>query len=397
MQHHDPRQNLILDWLSNTLQLEVQSLEPASADASFRRYFRARVLDHGEPVTRIVMDAPPAHEDIRPFLRIDQHLAAYGVHVPHIHAYSIEHGLMLLEDMGSTPYLSELQKAQALDLLLRHEDMLNRRSGLAREKAHSETFAGKPAPTFNSCSIHAESITPSPLAGEGAKAQHEANSQCADTLYAQALNALHHLQTCPSADLPPYDCAKLTSEMQLFDHWYLRQHLGLSLNDDDLNLINATYAQLAARALAQPQGFVHRDYHSRNLMLTPDKSPGIIDFQDAVHGPITYDLASLLRDSYIEWPDAQIETWLKQHHHALQQSQPNIPEWDQFKTDFDWMSAQRHLKVLGIFARLHHRDGKSGYLADLPLTLRNLHRSLAPYPEFADFINWLNQHGCARP
>jgi len=356
---HDPRRTLILDWLQNTLGLHVQNCEPASADASFRRYFRARVLENGAPTTRIVMDAPPAHEDIRPFLRIDQHLAACGVHVPHIYAYSIEHGLMLLEDLGNTPYLTELQKAQALDL------------------------------------------TPSPLAGEGwgegAKAQHETNAQCVDTLYTQALNALLHLQTCPSADLPSYDYAKLTSEMQLFDTWYLRQHLGLELSNDDMALLNATYARLTARALAQPQGFVHRDYHSRNLMLTPDNSPGIIDFQDAVHGPITYDLASLLRDSYIEWPDEKIEAWLRQHHHALQQSQPNIPEWDQFKTDFDWMSAQRHLKVLGIFARLHHRDGKSGYLADLPLTLRNLHRSLAPYPEFTDFIDWLNQHGCARP
>jgi aminoglycoside/choline kinase family phosphotransferase len=185
--------------------------------------------------------------------------------------------------------------------------------------------------------------------------------------------------------------------MQLFETWYLRQHLGLELGEDDTAPLNATYAQLAARALAQPQGFVHRDYHSRNLMLTPDNSPGIIDFQDAVHGPITYDLASLLRDSYIEWPESLVEAWLQKHHHALQQNQPDIPAWEHFKTDFDWMSAQRHLKVLGIFARLHHRDGKSGYLADLPLTLRNLHRSLAPYPEFAEFIDWLNQHGCARP
>ena len=333
MHHHDPRQSLILHWLQNTLDLHVQSLEPASADASFRRYFRACLLEHGKPATRIVMDAPPAHEDIRPFLRIDQHLATCGVHVPHIFDYSIEHGLMLLEDLGSTPMLSALQQ------------------------------------------------TP----------------QIAEALYGNALRALLHLQSCPSTDLPPYDYAKLTSEMQLFETWYLRQHLGLEPGNDDMALLNATYAQLATRALAQPQGFVHRDYHSRNLMLTPTRPPGIIDFQDAVHGPITYDIASLLRDSYIEWPDEQVEAWLRQHHHALQQSRPNIPEWKQFKTDFDLMSAQRHLKVLGIFARLHHRDGKSGYLADLPLTLRNLHRSLAPYPEFANFINWLNQHGCARP
>ena len=328
---YDPRRELILTWLNHELKLTIQSLEPASADASFRRYFRASLADGS---TRIVMDAPPAHEDIRPFLSIDKHLAACGVHVPHIHAYSIEHGLMLLEDLGNTPYLSALQQA-----------------------------------------------TP----------------QRIDALYTDALRALRHLQTCPSADLPAYDAAKLTSEMQLFDTWYLRQHLDLTLNDDDMALISATYATLAARALAQPQGFVHRDYHSRNLMLTTEHPPGIIDFQDAVHGPITYDIASLLRDSYIEWPDTQVEHWLRQHHQALCQNQPNIPAWSSFKTDFDQMSAQRHLKVLGIFARLHHRDGKSGYLADLPLTLRNLHRSLAPYPEFAEFIDWLNAHGCPRP
>ncbi|OYY74332.1 MAG: hypothetical protein B7Y40_05155 [Gammaproteobacteria bacterium 28-57-27] len=360
MQHYDPRQNLILDWLRNTLQLDVQSLEPASADASFRRYFRATLIEQAAPITRIVMDAPPAHEDIRPFLRIDQHLAACGVHVPHIYDYSIEHGLMLLEDMGNMPYLTALQITD---------------------------------------------LTPSPLAGEGwgegADKNQTPNPSNArpniDKLYTDALRALQHLQTCPSADLPAYDHAKLTSEMQLFETWYLRQHLGLEPGDDDMALLNATYAQLAERALAQTQGFVHRDYHSRNLMLTADHPPGIIDFQDAVHGPITYDIASLLRDSYIEWPDQQVEAWLQQHHHALQQSQAHIPEWRQFKTDFDWMSAQRHLKVLGIFARLHHRDGKSGYLADLPLTLRNLHRSLAPYAEFGEFIDWLNSHGCARP
>ena len=330
---HDPRRELILDWLHNTLELNIQNLEPASADASFRRYFRAAIPD-GARLTRIVMDAPPQHEDIRPFLHIAQRLDAHGAHVPAIPAYSLEHGLMPLDDFGSTPLLPVLQQASPDE---------------------------------------------------------------AATLYAHALRALLHLQTCPSDDLPHYDRAKLISEMQLFDTWYLRRHLGLEPGNDDMALLNAAYARLAARALAQPQGFVHRDYHSRNLMLTPDNPPGIIDFQDAVHGPITYDLASLLRDSYIEWPDEQVEAWLRQHHHALQQNQPDIPAWEHFKTDFDWMSAQRHLKVLGIFARLHHRDGKSGYLADLPLTLRNLHRSLAPYPEFADFIDWLNQHGCARP
>jgi hypothetical protein len=330
--HSDPRRTLTLDWLQCTLGLHIESLEPASADASFRRYFRAELIEKDTAVTRIVMDAPPMQEDIRPFLHIGQHLAACDVHVPHIHAYSIEHGLMLLEDLGSTPYLTALQQA---------------------------------AP------------------------------HTVDTLYGNALHALLHLQTCPSTDLPHYDYAKLTSEMQLFDHWYLRQHLGLELGDDDIALLNQTYAQLAERALAQPQGFVHRDYHSRNLMLTPDHPPGIIDFQDAVHGPITYDIASLLRDSYIEWPDEQVEHWLRQHHQTLLQNAQITLDWNQFKTDFDWMSAQRHLKVLGIFARLHHRDGKSGYLADLPLTLRNLHRSLAPYAEFAGFIDWLNQRGCA--
>ncbi|MEW5839099.1 MAG: phosphotransferase [Pseudomonadota bacterium] len=327
----DPRRDLLHTWLVEELKLDILDLQPASADASFRRYFRAWLADGG---TRIVMDAPPAHEDIRPFLHVAQKLAAHGVHVPIVHAVSLEQGFMLLDDFGSTTLLPVLQQA-----------------------------------------------TP----------------EQAEAHYRNALRALAQLQTCPSHDLPPYDRQRLGNEMRLFDTWYLQRHLGLSLGEDDLRLLNSTYAQLTERALAQAQGFVHRDYHSRNLMLTAANPPGIIDFQDAVHGPITYDIASLLRDSYIEWPDETVERWLRHQHQTLLQNDQISADWSQFKTDFDWMSAQRHLKVLGIFARLHHRDGKSGYLADLPLTLRNLHRSLAPYPEFAEFIAWLNSHGCARP
>lgn len=327
--HNDPRLALITPWLYS-LNLAPRSLEPASADASFRRYFRVTLHDGS---TRIVMDAPPQHEDMRPFIHIAQRLLAHGVPVPKIHAADLTQGLMLLDDFGATHLLAALRTSP----------------------------------------------------------------EAAPSLYPAALHALRALRTTNTQDLPRYDAERLTTEMRLFDTWYLRKHLHIEPSPADLALLEDVYARLTARALAQTQGFVHRDYHSRNLMLIDHTTLGILDFQDAVHGPITYDLASLLRDSYIAWPETQIEAWLQSEYQFLHDQGMIGTDWPTFKTDFDWMSAQRHLKVLGIFARLHHRDGKSGYLADLPLTLCNLHQSLAPYPEFAEFIDWLNQHGCARP
>jgi N-acetylmuramate 1-kinase len=311
----------IQHWLHEELGLPHGELAPASADASFRRYFRL----HQPNSTLIVMDAPPEHEDIRPFERINRMLEAHGVHVPHIHDSCATRGLMLLEDFGDTPYLALL-------------DVEN-----------------------------------------------------ADRLYGDAMDTLLRIQHCPPADLPPYDHDLLMREMRLFDEWYLDRHLGLRLSEEDRNSLACVYTLLSERARAQPQVFVHRDYHSRNLMVTKERSPGVIDFQDAVRGPITYDLISLLRDSYIEWPEDRVLAWASDYHKQAMRCGLLTNDFGTFRTDFDWMSAQRHLKVAGIFARLHHRDGKSAYLNDIPLTLRNLRKAMAPYDEFADFLDWLEK------
>lgn len=315
----NPRLELIRHWLHDELGLPPGELLPASSDASFRRYFRL----HQPQRSLIVMDAPPEHEDIRPFERIGRRLETHGVHVPHIHASCAKRGLMLLEDLGNTPYLARLDTA------------------------------------------------------------------CVDDLYGAAMTALLHIQTCPTDGLPAYDEHLLLREMRLFDEWYLDRHLGLRLTEEERALLAQVYTALSARARTQPQVFVHRDYHSRNLMVTQERSPGIIDFQDAVIGPLTYDLISLLRDSYIEWPEERVMHWARAYHRRAAEAGLTTADWADFRQDFDWMSAQRHLKVAGIFARLHHRDGKSGYLKDIPLTLRNLRKALTPYPEFAGFLRWL--------
>lgn len=316
-----PRLEQLKHWLHDELGLPNGGLYPASSDASFRRYFRLQ-QPHG---TFIVMDAPPEHEDIIPFIRINQMLIRHEAHVPHIFASSIEQGFILLEDFGSTPYLDQLRQGKA------------------------------------------------------------------NILYNAAIKALIHLQTCPTQDLPFYTETLLLNEMRLFHLWYLERHLGLRLSPDEHTLLETTYRQLAHRALEQKQVFVHRDYHSRNLMVTEERFPGILDFQDAVRGPLTYDLISLLRDSYIEWPEDQVWQWATQYYHLARSEGLIEVDMKTFKIDFDWMSAQRHLKVAGIFARLHHRDGKSGYLKHIPLTLRNLSKAMRPYPQFAHFLHWLRK------
>ncbi|MGK0674629.1 MAG: phosphotransferase [Halothiobacillaceae bacterium] len=315
----DPRLELIQHWLHDELGLAVGELLPASSDASFRRYFRL----HRPGGSLIVMDAPPEHEDIRPFERIHRILGGQGVHVPQIYASCAERGLLLLEDLGTTPYLACLNEANV------------------------------------------------------------------DRLYDDAMITLLRIQTCPTGGLPAYDDELLLREMRLFDTWYLERHLDMRLSEEERELLERTYAMLSERARAQPQVFVHRDYHSRNLMLTQDRPPGVIDFQDAVVGPLTYDLISLLRDSYIEWPEERVRHWAFTFYQRAHAAGLTDADWSTFRTDFDWMSAQRHLKVAGIFARLHHRDGKSGYLKDIPLTLRNLKKAVSPYSEFTEFRRWL--------
>jgi aminoglycoside/choline kinase family phosphotransferase len=310
-------------WLTHAVGLPAYDIAPASADASFRRYFRVRF--DGE--SRIVMDAPPEKEDSRPFIRIARQLQAIGLHVPEVLAEDLEQGFLLLSDLGSRQYL--------------------------------------------------EALTP----------------QNADRLYGDAMAALTALQAHgPQAgELPPYDRALLWREMELFRDWYLGRHLGLSLSDSEQQLLDETFALLSANALAQPAVSVHRDYHSRNLMVC-ERNPGILDFQDAVHGPLTYDLVSLLRDCYIAWPRERVEGWVQGYHDmAVDHGILREHQEERFLRWFDLMGVQRHLKASGIFARLNHRDGKPGYLNDIPRTLGYVAEVSARYAELGPFLHLLEE------
>lgn len=309
----------LLDWLENDLLLPVENFQPASSDASFRRYFRVTTPEG----TVIAMDAPPDKEKLEPFIKVAGLMAGAGVKVPAIYRHNIDDGFLLLEDFGSRSFLDVL------------------------------------------------------------------SDDTADALYQGALAGLFKLQAhrpLLDADLPRYDEALLRRELGIFEEWFLGAWLDLQMPE----AIWATLQDLLiASALSQPVTCVHRDYHSRNLMVLPDNSPGVIDFQDAVLGPITYDLVSLLRDCYIAWPQQQLDNWLQTYRLKLLQAGLIDCDASQFKRWFDLMGLQRHLKAIGIFSRLLLRDGKSGYLADIPLTLNYVTDVCASYPELADFSRFL--------
>ena len=326
-----PRTILLHNWLNHIFSSKHPEreipIEPASADASFRRYFRV-TLENGE--TRIVMDAPPQHEDCRPFLKVANLFRQAGVHVPEIYAEDLGQGFLLLSDLGNTTYLSVLDE--------------------------------KTAPA----------------------------------LYRDANAALVDIQRSSRAGiLPDYDRALLSRELQLFPDWYIAKHLGITLDDKQQATLDAVFATILANNLAQPQVFVHRDYHSRNLMvLNADypANPGIIDFQDAVYGPITYDLVSLYRDAYISWDEQQeLDFVIRYWEMARQAGLPVRADFDAFYRDYEWMGAQRQLKVLGIFARLYHRDGKDGYLKDMPRVMAYLRRTCERYLELRPLVRLLDQ------
>ncbi len=322
----DARLELLRDWLATALGLGVPAVEPASADASFRRYFRVRSADG----TRIVMDAPPDKEDIEPYLRVGALLHGAGARVPQVYAVDRAQGFVLLEDFGATSFLSEVRKP------------------------------GR-----------------------------------AETLYPRALAALADLQArgaTAALQLAPYDPAVLQREMALLPEWFCTRHLARAPDAEECELFARTFDFLVEAALEQPQVFVHRDYHSRNLMVMPGDALGMIDFQDALRGPIGYDLVSLLKDCYIAWPRAQVVEWLRGHRESLRRAGCDAAigvDDEQFLRWFDLIGVQRHVKVLGIFARLAWRDRKCGYLDDLPLTLRYVQESCARYAELAEFGVWL--------
>lgn len=317
----DLRSLSLLDWLENDLLLTIDSCEPASSDASFRRYFRVK----GAEGQFIVMDAPPEKENIGPFIRVADLLARSGVNVPAIFQQNLADGFLLLEDFGSQCFLDRL------------------------------------------------------------------DPQSADSLYQSAFDSLFNLQTrtiLESCGLPGYDEALLQRELAIFDDWFLKQTLDIQIPDA---LWETTRALLAASALEQPLVCVHRDFHSRNLMVLNDDSPGVIDFQDAVIGPITYDLVSLLKDCYIAWPGPRVEQWMTGYYQRLLQAELIACNPVQFKRWFDLMGLQRHLKAIGIFSRLHLRDGKSNYLNDIPRTLNYVADVCAAYPELAGFSDFLRR------
>ena len=291
------------------------SLRTASADASFRRYFRVDTAAG----PRIVMDAPPAQEDCRPFVKVAALLRSAGLNAPEVIEWDEAQGFMLLSDLGDRTYLSTL------------------------------------------------------------------DDQNAQPLYLDALSALVHLQGVDSAgQVPAYDRELLMRELQLFPEWYVARHVGATLSAEESEQLAACFELIVQNNLAQPLALVHRDYHSRNLMLSGEPgtpaNPGILDFQDAVQGPVTYDLASLLRDAYVELEeDVQIDFAVRYWERARKAGVPVNADFGAFWRDFEWMGLQRHLKVLGIFARLSKRDGKDGYLKDLPLVWRYAHRTAARY------------------
>jgi N-acetylmuramate 1-kinase len=305
-------------WLRQDAAFAAPDIRPASADASFRRYFRV----HAGDASYIVMDAPPDKEDMAPFLKIAALLLDIGLNVPQVLRADVGRGFYLLSDLGDVHYLRAL------------------------------------------------------------------NAASVQRLYGDALGALLVIQAQgPQAgELPPYDRPMLLREMELFREWLVGKHLGIVLDAPQTAMLDRCFDRLAQSALEQPQVCVHRDFHSRNLMVTPRHNPGILDFQDAVIGPVTYDLVSLLRDCYIAWPRTQVEDWALGYRELALQSgvlRPDQADERRFLRWFDWMGVQRHLKAAGIFARLYRRDGKPGYLADIPRTLGYVVDVAGRYPELA--------------
>lgn len=326
----DLRLQLLTDWVRQFTGLDQATAEPVSGDASFRRYFRVWCAgDDGRSTPLIVMDAPPEHEDCTAFVAIARHWHHHGVTVPDILQADLEQGFLLLEDFGDNLMLDQL------------------------------------------------------------------NQTTADALYQGALTELINIQQLPApADypLPPYDAALLDREMALFPDWLLEQYLGIALGNCERALLDTAFAFLRESALAQPEVTVHRDYHSRNLLVRQGTNrPGVIDFQDAVSGPVTYDAVSLLKDCYIRWPEERLSQWLDFFRERSAEAGLHRADQETFRQWFELMGMQRHLKAAGIFARLAIRDGKHGYLKDIPRTVSYLITASGRQPALRHFHEWLSE------
>lgn len=312
------RYQILENWIKLQFPTRTFLLSPASADASFRRYFRISFSENHSHKTLIVMDAPPQHEDCVSFLHVAKVFSEANVHVPEVLAQDLKQGFLLLSDLESTTYLEAVG----------------------------------------------------------------ADSSVTDHLYSDAVDALIRIQLASySGVLPDYDEALLLKELTLFPDWYLAKHLQVVLNVKQKTELDEGFKRILQNNLAQPRVFVHRDYHSRNLMVTTP-NPGIVDFQDAVYGPITYDLVSLFKDAYICWDEERILDWIIRYWEKAKKVRlPVAANFTDFYRDFEWMGVQRHIKVLGIFARLCHRDGKNNYLRDMPLVINYLRETCERYSE----------------
>jgi len=308
----------------DALDLHNADFAPASADASFRRYFR--LSNGGE--SWVVMDAPPEREDCKPFIRIAQLLLDAGLNGPRVLAQDLDHGYLLLSDLGRQTFL------------------------------------------------------------------HVINADNADALFTAAITALVQWQAASRPEvLPPYDEALLARELALFPEWYVAKHLQQTFTAEQQAWWEAGCRVLIDRALAQAAVFVHRDYMPRNLMVS-EPNPGVLDFQDAVYGPISYDVVSLFKDAFASWPAERVAVWRRQYWDAARAAQLPVPaDYATFVRDFDLMGLQRHLKVLGIFARINYRDDKPAYLADTPRFIRYVREvvdgdaELAPLAQLFDSLN----------
>ncbi len=329
----DQRIPLLVNWLNRIPQklgLKVDTLAPASSDASFRRYFRIESAGG----TLVVMDAPPPKEDCRPFVDVADRLAAVGLNVPNIIEKDLDQGFLLLSDLGPTTYYNKI----------------------------------------------VEGIEDSTL----------------QKMYRDALSALVRMQAANVQGLPRYDAARLKEELGLFTEWYTSVHCKTTLTPEALQALDGVFDVLVKHNAAQPEVFVHRDFHSPNLMLCEEEkfgpNPGILDFQDAVAGPITYDLASIVMDARTTWEEPQQIDWAIRYWEQARNSNLPVPtDFADFHRDYEWMGLQRNLRILGVFARLNHRDGKASYLAHMPRVNQYVRQVAGRYIAFKPLLRVLDQ------
>ncbi len=326
----DNRLVLLRKWLQGIAsqhQLALDTLQPASADASFRRYFRVQA----GTTTLIVMDAPPDREDCGPFLHVSKLLQQAGLRVPAIHAENRQDGFLLLSDLGEQTYFQAIT-AGLSDLRLQR-------------------------------------------------------------LYREALGALVRLQHASCNDLPQYDAARLHAELEVFPEWYVDRHCGVQLTDADRAVMQDAFALLVDDNVKQPTVLVHRDFHSPNLMVgSDDADPGIIDYQDALCGPITYDIASLVMDARTTWEEPQQLDWAIRYWEAAKATGLPVPEdFASFHRAYEWMGLQRNLRILGVFARLSHRDGKHHYLDHLPRVSAYVRQVASRYVAFGKLLRLIDK------